>query len=384
MNADWENGVLDGVLGRIPFASYLRSSAWICGFRIGPSNPDRAQLWFEWRSSGYVLPLVLAALCMLMSVPLLWVRDMVSLVPSPPGSEFGSIEVNLWLKLMQPCLFAPPLFAAILGCGRSFGIRGKDLSLHPFLAIRPLRANAFVRAKLGAAALSTLTGWAVMLLFATGWLLLPAREGATTAPLLSILCRHCPPESAVALLLTLALLMLWTWKNQVQGLFADLSGRAWLVYGMPVLAHGFALIAFVECVSWSAGQVGRDVGSMDLPAAVPWGIGLALTLKLVGAGCALYEARRRRLASPGRLASLAAVWGIVALCLFGALAWIASHGANSGPLARSVTEIYFPLFGAGAPAPLRSLGYLAVITVLFVPFTRLVMAPLMFEWNRHG
>src|SRR5207245_2326542 len=55
-------------------------------------SPERAQIWFEWRSMGLGLPLVLAAVCLLMSLPLLWVRDMAPLGVSPAGPGFGSIE----------------------------------------------------------------------------------------------------------------------------------------------------------------------------------------------------------------------------------------------------------------------------------------------------
>src|SRR5205807_518668 len=53
-----------------------------------------------------------------------------------------------------------------------------------------------------------------------------------------------------------------------------------------------------------------------------------------------------------RLAALAALWGIGALCLFGALCWIVSQGTSSSPLARAVTATYLPIFSAEAPTAL--------------------------------
>src|SRR5207249_6619268 len=110
--------------------------------------------------------------------------------------------------------------------------------------------------------------------------------------------------------------------------FADLSGRAWLVYGAPIVAHGLALLAFVEYVQWSSGQVGTEIGSSAVPAAVPWLIGVAVMFKLLGAGWGL-RAARQAMASARQLAALAALWEIVALCLFAAISWIASQGALS-------------------------------------------------------
>jgi hypothetical protein len=344
----------------------------------------RAQLWFEWRSAGLGLPVTLLAVCLLTSLPLLWVRDLAPLQMNPPRSEFGSIEVNLWVRLQQSFLLALPLFAAILGCGRRrYDTRRRDLSLHPFLGTRPVASTAMIAARLRAAALGTLAAWGIVLLFVTGWLLLPARDGDTTAPLLFILARYGTGTTPLTLLLIGLLLVVWTWKSQVQGLFADVSGRGWLVYGAPLLAHGFWLAVLVWVMARSTQSQPMDPRYLPAPPELPWVVGIALVLKTAGALAAATGLLRRRLVAAPRLALWIGAWALTAGAVFALLSWLNSPSAQPTELAQTVVATYLPLCSDAIPAAVHTPGYLAAYAVLFVPLARLLAAPLALNWSRH-
>jgi hypothetical protein len=342
-----------------------------------------AQLWYEWRSGGAALPLVLGVVCGLLSLPLLWVRELTPL-GAPAGSSLADIEVNLWLRLQQAMLFAPPLLAAVIGCGRrNYDARRGDLTIHPFLATRPLSSHEFVLARWKSAARSTLASWIVMLLFVTGRLLAPASKDDTTAPLLWLLVRGCPWQTFVTLGLILAVLMLWTWKSQVQGLFADVSGRPWCVYGIPLVVHSLLLAAWCAGLQGSIALQGPQTGPGGVPSWLLWLLAGAVAAKAVAATSTWIAVRRRDLAPLPLLLRLGATWILAALGLIGVLSWIAAEGAPSSPLAELATRIYLPICSDAMPAAWHSPGTLAALTALFLPFSRLIAAVVTLAANRH-
>lgn len=335
------------------------------------ASPAHAQLWLEWRRNGIALPLFVAGVGVLLTLPLLWLRDLTPMGTNGalPAPALQDLELNLWVKLQEGALLWPVVLAAIAGCGlRKSDTRRKELSLHPLLATRPMTSGALVAAKLQMAALSTLAAWGVMLLFIGVWLLTPAREGDQTGTLAAMLLRHCTPKVGVMLLLGLAALIGWTWKNQVQGLFVDLTGRRWVVYGYPAVVYSLLLAAFVGFVHWTSGEHEVDLQHSNVPGVVPWLLGAALALKALAAGWAIQALYRRHLASARALAGMTVAWCAAALGLFALLTWAAREGVLA-PL---------PL-----PAGLLTAPYRAAAAVLFVPLARLMLAPLALASNRH-
>jgi hypothetical protein len=323
----------------------------------------------EWRRNGILLPLFVAAVGVLLTLPLLWVRDLgpITAGGALPAPALKDLEINLWVGLQKGAFLWPVVLAAIAGCGqRPADTRRKDFSLHPFLATRPMTSSALVAAKLQMAAFSTLAAWGVMLLFIGIWLLTPAREGARTGTLGALLLRHCTPRMGGTFLLGLLALIGWTWKNQVQGLFAALSGRRWVAIGGPAAACGLLLAAFVVALNASNDERGPGLNYW-IPRLLPWLVGAALALKAVAAGWAFRELHRRHLAPARALAGLAAAWAALALGLFALLSYAA----------READLTWMPL-----PASL-SAAYLAAAAALSVPLARLALAPLALAWNRH-
>lgn len=372
------------------------------------ASPARAQLWFEWRSSGVLLLLLVAGAGLFFTLPLIAVREQAPLgdllLPPllfAPGAQV--IQANVCLKGQQYALFIPPLFALIIGCGlRKEDRRNRDRLLPPFLATRPMSSGDLALAQLKMAGLSTLVAWIVLLLFAGAWFLLPARDGALTGPLLWLLLRHGTARSGLILLLGLAGLIGWTWKSQVQTLFADLTGRrwsacayplavagqvtalllltatsadpelfvlalplvplllaclaarAWIVYGYPIGAAGLtlSLLLFLKLIHSSHGQL------MALRDFLPVVAALALASKLLAAAAALLFLRQSRLIDARALTKLLLAWLVLAAAAFVLL------------------RISLP----AAAVPSRSL---AAAVPLLLPLTQLLLAPLALASHRH-
>jgi hypothetical protein len=332
------------------------------------ASPLQAQLWLEWRRHGLMGPLFVGGLCLLLTIPLAWIHDLAPLGASGLFPSLRDLELNLWVKLQQGCLFWPVILSGISGGLRSSRARRGDLSLPPFVAARPMSGSAFVFAKLQMAAWSTLAAWAVLLLFVFGWLLTPARLGDRSGPLLLFLLRAMTPKTGLLLLPGLLLLVFWTWKNQAESLCIEMTGRRWLVYGFPAAVYGLGLAAFVLFAHWSSGPREIDLRHTSVPTYVPWLVGLAVTLKAVGTVSAMRALLRRRLAAPRLLGGLVAGWLLTAAGLF---AWL---------LALERAGLFD---GCPLPPALFVPGYLAAAAVLFVPLARLALAPLALEWNRH-
>lgn len=354
-----------------PGLSASREAAW---------SVERAQLWYEWRSHGLALPVAVTALCGLVSLPLLWVRDLVPIQPGGLGSGFGGIQVNAWLWTIQSAFLIPPFAAAVVGCGRRR--LGRDGTLPSFLAARPIGEAGLVSARLKAAALSTLAAWAVMLAFGAAWASLPAREGERSAPLAVLLLGHGTGAAFLALLCTGLVLMFWTWKNQVQGMYADLAGRRWVTTGAPWAAHSLTLAGFLAYVNWVGSPRDMDLRYAPVPALVNGLLAAGVVAKLAAAAWIAHRLRKRGLVSTRSLASAAAAWGAAALGVFAALWWLASVGAGADPFSGQVVNSYLAFCGAGAPEAFHRPHYLGAAAVLFVPLTRLLAAPLALEWNR--
>jgi hypothetical protein len=321
------------------------------------SNPARAQLWFEWRRNGWVLPLLVAVACLLFSLPLVWVRDTLPLdptrPPAQPGEGVGSIAVNAAFRAQQLAFLTPPFFALMVGCGlRRSDNRRKDLGLNPYFATRPMSSADLVLAKLKMAALSTLAAWGIMLLFLAGWLLTPAQDGGRSGPLVALLLPYVTPKAVLAALTLLLVLVVCTWSNQVQGLFVDLTGRPWVVHGYPT-----AVAVVVTAFLWCLAGLDRDT-LLRIQGLLPRLAELAMPAKLLSAAWALGSLRRRRLLDAGSLTFWVASWLVVAFGLFA-------------------------LIDAVLPAGLIRPRNLALAVVLFLPLARLAAAPLALEWNRH-
>jgi len=347
-------------------------------------GPSYSQDWFEWRTGGIMLPLITAFAFVLLTLPLIWLRELAPLQDAAKAGELGAIHVNLWLRHQMGVLLIPPLLASLIGFGRrAYFTSPREPSLDPFVATRPLPVTAFVAARARVAGLSTLVAWAVVVLFVLGWSLLPAIDGDRSAPLLAILAAHSPPRTVLCLIVTVALLMLWTWKALMQGMWADVSGRNWLSQGAPL-----AGLILVIGIGLAYLQTGVQPGETDpqFRAVSPWVLELlcmAVTVKLLGALLSAACLTRSRMLPRPRLAILSLTWLVVVGLVFTAFRWITDIGASSSPLASILTAYTLPMCSDGAPAEVRTSAFLLALSIIAIPYSRIALIPLMLTYIRH-
>jgi hypothetical protein len=345
-----------------------------------------AQFWVEWKRNGIIFPMVMLGVCLLYTIPVFMVKETAPLSPSSewaqrfaesknalPKMDLGGIELNVWVKTyLLSFLMLAVFFGSIMGGGlRKSDSRKKDLSLHIFLATRPLTDLEMVWIKLKAAALSSLAAWGVTTLFIILWLMAPGKEGGRTGPFLLLALEFATPEGILLLAFCLLGLTAWTWRNQVVTLFVDLSGRSWLVTGYPI----FMFVVMTTAVINGTKYISEDAHSLhphNWQAIALWTGVILIALKCALAVWSVQKLRRHQLIKAEALAKLIGAWFLTAFAVFGLLI-----------LFRSQAPGFTAFFGLPDISLALSTQNLALFAVLFVPFNRLALAPLLLAWNRH-
>ncbi|MBW3622216.1 MAG: hypothetical protein KY468_02270 [Armatimonadetes bacterium] len=324
------------------------------------ASPAQAQLWMEWRRNGWNLPLAVGMTCLLLSLPFfldLGVGDR-GLEPAPSWlpDDFSSLRVSFMYRIPLVALILPVVYAWIVGCGlRKSDTRRKDLTLNPFLTVRPISTAALVGIKLRMAAWSALTAWSILLLFEAGWLFaLPARSEAGEGSLLDLLVSHATLRNAATAGALLLFLLFLTWRNQVENLGVDFTGRPWIVNGYPLV---MALLISLALYFTPMYLVQPSLFS-DFLRSLPRWAALALAIKLGLAGWAAAALWRRGLLEGKTLAFSMGAWLLAAVTLIGGGLRLLPEGGVS---------FHSLMLGA----------------LLFLPLARLSLAPLALAWNRH-
>ena len=298
-------------------------------------SPFAAQLWFEWRRKGLVLPLFLVCFLLFFAA-----------VTAPFVGPGAIVRVVL--------LTAGLTVAVAYFVGYGFGktsFWASDLRLPAFQATRPVGSGELAGAKLAAAGLSALAATAVVVLGVPLGLGLLGRADEVARWLGPPLQGLGGPPACALVLLGAAGLFTLTWGQLVGGLVPSLTGRAWVVNGVVAayltVAVGLGLLT--RYVLHHPDALGPTV------TALAWACGALVGVKLVVAAGVLRASHRRGLLSPRAAVVTAAAWTAGAACLL-----IAAD--------RFLPE-------QGQP--------LAVAAVLLVPLVRPLAAPLAVAWNRH-
>ena len=299
-----------------------------------------AQAWFEWKRTGYSLPIMTGVL---VPVGLLWLA-------------FGPNDAIPPAQPVLSALAVPMLIASLAGA--PVGARNpwvKDTyAIGASTATLPLSIGEMMGAKLRAAALSTLAAWAIVVVAvplaviltgnletAAGWW----RQARQEIPLLQIVA---------GLLASAILLVGYTWKRLVDSQLFALTGRKWVIES-AVSGGIIVLVGFGLGGLWIFKQPQiRE----QLLALVPWLLGLLIACRLSLAGLALRAGLRRRVLEPRTAVRWVIAWVCVALTLFGLLAY-------------------------AVPAERVPVYNLAFAVLFAMPMARLTAAPLALAWNRH-
>ena len=326
---------------RDAFARLERLRALFSRRRGHFSSAERAQVWFEWRRHGRLLP-VLVAMVLPFGLALLWVfRDTPELV-------FDTLAV---------VLLTPPIMAAFVAANvsRSSADGSDSYELTPFMATRPLSSTALVAAKLDATIRSTLVTWLLVLVAVLLALRLSGTSSVVADGALEVIASAGMPRAVALALLGLSALVASTWKQLVRSLYVGMSGRAWLVKGSVFITLVF-LTLIVALAPWIHGNVNAVLW---LWRAFPWILGVLVGFKVSAAIWSTIRLQDSRLLKGWTLVTGAACWLVVVLALDALLVW---------------------LLALPPSMPRYRLG---LVAILAVPWVRLSAAPLAVARNRH-
>ena len=327
------------------------------GFR----SPASAQLWYEWRRAGLLLPSCIGALLILVIAPLSW------LLRNDAGS---AVWILVW-TLAMPMILAFPL-------GKGFSkadFWSKDLALPAFVAIRPLATGEMVVTKMKVAALSAGISLLLVLVFLSIWLPL----WADLAPLMMIRIgfwmaygHSMWAEYAISALFV-ATSAFVTWKLLVGGLWIGLSGSrkkfitAAVVYCLVPLL-GFIGLAILlnhdqKVRTWATEDPNRVVRICE------WIIALAVIAKF------WLAAFSWRSITPGRVRAYLLLWSCATLLVITLAILLWANGLLTLQLMALVDSLPLDVY--------RLRNLLLLLALLVIPFARLGYAPSALARNRH-
>ncbi|MCW3061969.1 MAG: hypothetical protein JWQ02_3790 [Capsulimonas sp.] len=315
-------------------------------------SEQHAQAWYEWRSHGFYIAAAVAGLGAL-TLPVL-VIPLVSEIHIITLLTHGTrhVSANTWATGVPPFLVGALLyFALVIGCA-SPGMRESDKTLSPFLATRPLDCAGLVAAKLRSAALSAAAAWAAIVPFFIIWMSLPAWENFHQISLGAALWNAVAPAlnaHTVTIIITgLLTLFYFSWKFQVETLFLQLTGRAWV----PWVFTGIVLLPLAIPPFYS-----HVLASPAVRPIVPGALLFLAALKLGASTVIVATLRRRGLISERTLRSALTMWAAGALTFFVLLCVGFAAGRGEWPA-------------------------IALGVVILMPGVRLSLAPLALAWDR--
>ena len=327
------------------------------GFR----SPAAAQLWYEWRRAGVLLPACIGALLFLVIAPLSW------LVRNQSGS---AVWILIW-TLAMPMVLALPL-------GKGFSkadFWSRDLGFPPFVAIRPLPTGEIVVIKMKVAALSAAISWLLVLVFLSIWLPL----WADLAPLMMIRIgfwmgygHSMWAEYAISALFVAASVFV-TWKLLVGGLWVGLSGNRKIFITSAAVYCLVPLLGFIgltillnhdrRVCAWATEDPNRVLMICE------WIVAFAVIAKFWLAAFSWRSIARARV----RTYLLLWICATLLLITFAIFLW--GHGL----LVLQLTS----LMDFRPVDAYRLRNFLVLLALLVIPFARLGYAPSALAKNRH-
>lgn len=330
----------------------------------GFKSPFRAQVWYEWRHQGRVMPMVAILLFVIFLIPGYW-KDTLTPVywlSTPTGD---TAMVSTFLSVYFPMIVVLiPVFAWVVGFGmKRSEVKRDDGSFHLFYSTRPLRDDTMVWAKLGVALKSTMVAWGLIALGCIPILFTAAgryTNGATTDTaerLLNVLPTYLTPEMLAKGLVFFGVLFFLTWRNLVIGLWTELSGKLALRYLQPCVS---AMIFVALVARPQNGNFGW----------VPYFLSTVVAVKLciaITTGVELFRRRALRLPALGWI-----VTGYAATASL--LAWAGHY--------LMVPSAQQPEMVAEGKTPVTSLTIILVCLII-TPLARLLLPVWTLSNNRH-
>ncbi len=321
-----------------------------------------AQLWFEWRRAGMLLPSCIAALLVLVIGPLSWFLR---------NEEGAAVWILIW-TLAMPMILAYPF-------GKGFSkadFWSNNMSIPAFISTRPLATGELVVVKMKAAALSAGLTWLLVLAFLSLWLPL----WANLAPLMFIRIgiwmvngHSMWAEYAISALFIAASLFI-TWKFLIGGMWVELSGNRKKFLAIEAVYLLLPILFFIglkillnhdpEVRAWVRDDPNR------LLAVLEWLAAVAVIVKFWLAAYHWRNIARARV----RAYLLFWIGATLLLVAFAILVW--EHGTLSLQLMEVMDILPLDVY--------RLRNLLLLLALLVIPFARIGYAPTALAKNRHG
>lgn len=309
-------------------------------------SPAQAQLWFEWRRHGSLLPLTTGAVLLLIMAPAPFC--------SPIGAELTGITLGWILAL--------PLFLAFV-LGKGFGkadLWSKEPGLPLFHATRPLSHSDWIGAKIKAATLATASSWSVVLLLTPLWLWLWCDSASLLQQWRTAASEDPNGFSTGSGVILLLILILCTWRFLVGSLYLGLSGKPWMLH---LAACGVFLSLFTPLLEVTPLFRGNAERFLFPPPWFRWLLLGCFAAKVATAAGLTGYARRQGFVTNRAIVSYLMIWlGVTALMII---------------LVRQLV-----------PLELIAVGWnkrlFTVLTLFFVPLLRVSYAPIALARSRRG
>ena len=311
-----------------------------------------AQFWLEWRRQGFKLTLftgIGAAFFLLMHIAIwttLWLHG-ATLAQSDLQIDISRIFLNF-------LVLTPLVCSVMLGSLVATFEPGQPGSVVPvFVAIRPLSTGRLVLAKLAMTAASSLLAWLVAgAAFLVSWLLGATSPSFWLGPAIQ------PKTTFLRLLGVGALLVVFTWRNLVAGMWIGLGGRSLRIRGV---LEGVRYLVWLGVLAQVARALAETGYATNLLVWLPWILGAGLLVKVLGSMGVFHLAVRRKVMQRRDARGIVFGW----LVGGAALAWL-SWGV---------------CLSLGAPQAWTA----AVLAGFFLlPLAELALAPLALASNRHS
>ena len=213
---------------------FAKTAARLPRRRKAFASPAAAQLWFEWRSAGVVLPVLVAGVLLAVIGPLSWLYR---------------AEAGASLRLMLGTLAMPVILAMPVGMAFSRpAFWSEDLSVPAFVAVRPMTDEDLIAVRVKVAAASAAASWILVLAFGAVWLTLWANVDALSQLAVQWWAFHAHSKASVFTMVALIVIagLILTWRFLVSRLWSGMSGRRPLFVAsvMSVLVIGIGAMVF--------------------------------------------------------------------------------------------------------------------------------------------
>lgn len=307
------------------------------------ASPQAAHFWLEWRRHGLLLPLCVGGVLLL------------AILPAPFVAPISAPVAGVLFEIM---LVAPLLLAFALGQGLGKAdLWSKQPGMSLFLATKPLRNTEWISVKMKTAAVAAALAWLLVIVLVPLWLWQWCDRAVLVKWWRTAEHMYGPGTLYLLPVVTLAVLLIATWRFLVASLFIGLAGRAWLL--TAATCSVFVVVCGVPglIVLWiEEPHLVRPF--LKWPEWTPWVLTGLCAGKIVAAILITHFARRRGWVGTGSIVRYLVVW-------------LATTG--------------FLLLAAGWLLPVHGWQrWLSVMLILlFMPLARVAYAPVALAHNRH-